>query len=159
LSAGDVLLVLVRTAHLLAAASWVGGALAYAVSGRPAPGAGARPFAWIVRLCTWALILSGVVITVDRLAIAATSPLYLGGLALKVGLAIAMFLLAGSLAPSAAGRLRRALPRRPGSAPAAAEKTSRRLWLTTPYLILELGVAVYVLGAVLAVAYTRSLTQ
>ena len=66
-------------------------------------------------------------------------------------------LLAGSLAPSAAGRLRRALPRRP--APAAAEKTSRRLWLTTPYLILELGVAVYVIGAVLAVAYTRTLTQ
>jgi len=156
-SAGDLLLVLVRTAHLLAAASWVGGTLAYAVSGRPAPGTGARPFAWIVRLCTWALILSGVVITVDRLAIAATSPLYLGGLALKVGLAIAMFLLAGSLAPSAAGRLRRALPRRP--APAAAEKTSRRLWLTTPYLILELGVAVYVIGAVLAVAYTRTLTQ
>jgi putative copper export protein len=152
LSGGDVLLVLVRSAHLLAAAAWVGGAIAYAVSGRPAPGAGTRPFGWIVRLCTWALILSGAAMVMDRLVVAATSPFYLGGLGLKVGLAIAMFGLAGSLVPSAA-RLRGA--RRP--APAAAQPPTRPVWLTTPYLILELGVAVYVLGAVLAIAYTRAL--
>ena len=152
MSAGDLLLVLVRTAHLLAAAAWVGGSIVYAVSGRPAPGAGGRPFAWVVRLCTWALILSGAAMVVDRLAIAATSPFYLAGLALKVGLAIAMFGLAGSLVPSAA-RLRRPGP------PAAAAPSGRPAWLTTPYLILELGVLVYLLGAVLAVTYTRALGQ
>jgi putative copper export protein len=148
LSGGDVLLVLVRTAHLLAAAAWVGGAIAYAVSGRPPPGAGARPFAWVVRVCSWALILSGAAMVVDRLVVAETSPLYLGGLGLKVGLAIAMFVLAGALVPSPAR-----LPgvRRPGPPP------RRPAWLTTPYLILELGLAVYLLGAALAVAYTRAL--
>ncbi|HEY3079827.1 MAG TPA: hypothetical protein VGM69_07945 [Chloroflexota bacterium] len=152
MSGGDVLLVLVRATHLLAAAAWVGGAIAYAVSGRPAPGTGARPFSWIVRLCTWALMLSGAAMVVDRLVIAATSPFYLGGLGLKVGLAIAMFVLAGSLVPSAA---RPRLARRP--TPPAARTPGRPAWLTTPYLILELGVVVYVLGAVLAVAYTRAL--
>jgi putative copper export protein len=146
-TAGDVLLVVVRVVHQLAAAAWVGGAIAYAISGRPAPGGGARPFSWIVRVSTWALILSGGWITVDRLAIAETSPLYLAGLALKIALAIGMFVLAGALVPSALARVRRREP-----SPAVP------LWRTTPFLLLELGVAVYVLGALLAVAYTRALT-
>jgi putative copper export protein len=147
MSAGDVLLVVVRVVHQLAAAAWVGGSIAYALTGRPAPGAGARPFSWIVNVSAWALVLSGGWITVDRLAIAETSPLYLIGLALKIALAIGMFVLAGALNPSALARVRKREPR-----------PDVPLWRTSPYLVLWLGIAVYALGALLAVAYTRALT-
>ena len=147
MTAGDVLLVIVRVVHQLAAAAWVGGSIAYALTGRPAPGSGARPFSWIVNVSAWALVLSGGWITVDRLAIAETSPLYLIGLALKIALAIGMFVLAGALNPSALARVRRREPR-----------PDVPLWRTSPYLVLWLGVAVYALGALLAVAYTRALT-
>ena len=147
MTAGDVLLVVVRLVHQLAAAAWVGGAIAFALSGRPAPGSGPYPFTWVVKISSWALILSGGWITVDRLAIAETSPLYLAGLALKVALALAMFILAGALNPSALARVRRREPR-----------PDVPLWRTSPYLVLWLGIAVYGLGALLAVAYTRALT-
>lgn len=147
MTSGDVLLVLVRVVHQLAAAAWVGGSIAYALTGRPAPGTGARPFSLVVSISSWALILSGGWITVDRLAIAETSPLYLIGLALKIALAIGMFVLAGALNPSALARVRKREPR-----------PDVPLWRTSPYLVLWLGIAVYALGALLAVAYTRALT-
>lgn len=144
----DLPLVGARAAHLLAAAAWVGGAIAYAVSGRPASGTAARPFAWLVRMCIWALVLSGAWLTADRLTGAAASPLYVGLLGLKVGLGVVMFVLAGALVPSRIARLR---PARPAPGP------SRPVWLTPPYLVLALGVVVYLLGAMLAVLYTGGL--
>jgi hypothetical protein len=146
-TAGDVLLVIVRLTHQLAAAAWVGGAIAFALTGRPTPGAGAASFGWLVKVCSWALILSGGWLTVDRLAIAETSPIYLVGLALKIALAIGMFVLAGAISPTALGRLRRREP-----------LDGIPLWRTSPYLVLWLGIAVYALGSLLAVAYTRALT-
>ena len=148
---GDLLLVTMRLAHLLAAAAWVGGAIAYAVAGRPAPGTGARPFGWLVGLCVWALFLSGVALTVDRLTDVQTSPLYVALLASKVGAAIAMAVLAGTLAPSAVARLRARLD------PAPARSPSGPIWLRRPYVVLGLGVVVYALGAVLAVSHARQL--
>jgi putative copper export protein len=145
----DLLLIVMRLAHLLAAAGWVGGAIAYAVAGRPAPGAGVRPFSWLAGLCTWILFLSGAALTADRLAGAPTGSLYVAVLALKVGLAIAMVLVAGALAPSAAARLR------PRLAPSARRPRSGPLWLSRPYVVLGLGVAIYALGAVLAVTHAR----
>src|SRR5688572_9968896 len=142
-----MLLVIVRVVHQVAAAAWVGGSITYALTGRPAPGSGVRPFSWIVNVSAWALVLSGGWITVDRLAIAETSPLYLGGLALKIALAIGMFVLSGAINPSALARVRRREP-----------LFGVPLWRTPPYLVLWLGIAVYVLGALLAVAYTRALT-
>src|SRR5688572_2158526 len=124
-TAGDVLLVLVRVVHQVAAAAWVGGSIAYALTGRPTPSPGQRPFSWIVNVSAWALVLSGGWITVDRLAIAETSPLYLAGLALKVALAIGMFVLAGAINPSALARVRKRDPR-----------PDVPLWRTSPYLVL-----------------------
>lgn len=140
----DLALVGARAAHLLAAAAWVGGGIAYAVSGGPAPRSGNRPFWWLVRVCAWVLILSGAVLTVDRLTGAQAGPLYVALLGVKLGLGLAMFVLAGTLAPPVVARRG---PAAPGGRPS----------LRRPYLVLALGVAVYLLGATLAVLYTRGL--
>ncbi len=142
---GDLLLVVVRVGHQLAAAAWVGGALVYALVGRPAPGTGARSFSWLVGICTWVLALSGGVMTVDRLvATQEASTLYVALLVLKVVLALAMFILAGTLVPSAVARLRL------GQRPSLGQR---------PFLVLYMGIGVYVVGALLAVTYTRALSR
>jgi len=145
---GELLLVGMRMFHLLAAAAWVGGALAYAVAGRPAPGTGRRPFGWLVRVCTWVLALSGAALAFDRLTGADAATSYVAVLALKTALALAMFALAGTLAPSALRRARAARAPGPPKGP---------IWLSRPYLVLECGIAVYALGAVLAVNYAHGL--
>jgi putative copper export protein len=147
---GEILLVGMRLVHLLAAAAWVGGSIAYAVTGRPAPG-GRRSFSWLVGLCSWALFISGVALTVDRLTAVQTSPLYVGLLAAKVGLAVAMVLAAGALVPSTVARLRARLEP-PGQRPPPG-------WLSRPYLVLGLGLAVYAVGALLAVAHSREMLE
>lgn len=146
----DLLLIAVRAAHLLAAAAWVGGALAYAVGGPPASGAGRRAFSRLVGICIWVLIVSGAILTVDRLANARASSLYVTLLALKILLAVGMFLIARLLAPPSSRR-------RPAPAGAPAPPTGWRLWLTPPYLLLVMGVAIYAIGAGLAIVYVRSI--
>lgn len=156
MSGGDLLLVLARVAHLVAAAAWVGGSIAYSLVGRPAPGAGARSFSWLVGVCTWVLAFSGAALTADRLVGGdAATPLYAGLLVLKVGLALAMFILAGTLVPSAAVRLR--ARRRPAAT--AATAPARSSWFSRPHLVLGMGLAVYALGSALAVTYTRAVAS
>lgn len=150
----DLLLIAVRAAHLLAAAAWVGGALAYAVGGPPASSTGRRAFSRLVGICIWVLIVSGAVLTVDRLANARASSLYVALLALKILLAIGMFLVARLLAPPASGR-RPSPAGAPTSSPAS--PAGWRLWLTPPYLLLVMGVAVYAIGASLAIVYVRTI--
>jgi hypothetical protein len=145
----DLLLIGARAAHMLAAAAWVGGAIVYAVVGRPAAGTGKRSFSWLVGLCAWVLVLSGAVLTFDRLTGARASALYVLLLGVKVALALALFLLAGTLVP---GRIARA---RTAGAPAT--PPAGRWWLTRPFVVLWVGIAIYALGATLAVVYTRGL--
>lgn len=145
---GDVLVVLARLAHMLAAAAWVGGGIVYATVGRPAPSAGARSFSWLARVCGWVLVLSGAVLTVDRLTGEPASAVYAGLLAAKLALAVAAFVLAGSMLPRALVR------RRAGGALLAAPP---RGWLRSHMVVLWLGIGVYVLGAALSVLYTREL--
>lgn len=147
---GDLLVVLARVAHLLTAGIWVGGAIVYAVSGRPAPGIGARPFRWLVGICLWALAISGALLLADRLTETRTTALYVALLAAKLVLVGLMVLASGALAPSAVARLRR---RSLGDTPGA----ERSHWLRGPYLVLWLGVGVYALGAAMAVSYVRAL--
>jgi putative copper export protein len=142
----ELLLICARAAHMLAAAAWVGGAIVYAIVGRPNLGTGKRSFPWLVGVCAWVLMLSGAVLTFDRLTGARASTLYALLLALKVGLALALFLLAGTLVPRRIVRAR-APPTSEGGA----------WWLTTPFVILWVGVVIYALGASLAVVYTRDL--
>ncbi len=143
----ELLLVAVRWAHAMAAVCWVGGSLfllfvlepslraaedpKWSVSLRQAVYSGFRELADAAIV---AFIVSGAILTFDRLSSNAASPLYLAVLALKVLLAVIMFYLAA--------RLRRA------------EHTRRDRFARWQ---VGLGAAVILLAAVLKTLYENGL--
>ena len=115
----ELLLVAVRWAHAMAAVAWVGGSLFLlavldpALRHSPEPDGLRRAlqqgFRELADAAIVVFVISGAILTFDRLTGTAASPTYLGVLGLKVILALAMFYLAT--------RLRRADPsRRPSLA-------------------------------------------
>jgi putative copper export protein len=140
---GDWLLLGIRWVHLLAATVWVGGGLFYLLVLRPAlrraePGVAAAlgpavgaGFREVVNLAIASLVVSGAVLTFDRLSRNAGLA-YAAVLALKVALAIAMFALAWEL--GWAGR----------------RGARGRRWPISPAgLLLVLGLVVFLLALVL----------
>src|SRR6266852_701057 len=98
---------IVRTAHTLAAAAWVGGSILYLFAVLPAlrsKGAAggvseisaqiAALFRRMVNVCTGVLLVSGAFLTFDRLSQTMLGWPYLVVLGLKIGLALVMFVLA-----------------------------------------------------------------
>ncbi len=95
--------VIVRAAHTLAAAAWVGGSILYLVavlpalrSKGPAPaiaGEIAALFRRMVNICMGVLLLSGAYLTFDRLTQITLGWPYLVVLGLKIVLATGMFIL------------------------------------------------------------------
>ena len=138
-----VLSVLMRTAHTLAGGVWIGGSVVYLLVitpalrlGKAAPEVGARIaalFRRLVNISIGTLILSGVYLIFDRLNTSTVGVTYVVTLAVKIALALAMFGLAVFQAQEA---------RRPA-------RLRGRLWRLAPRLILALGVAVFLLGALL----------
>lgn len=136
--------VIVRFAHTLAAAAWVGGSILYLVvvlpalrSGGPAPAVAAQVAALFKRLtniCIGVLLLSGAFMVFDRLTQTTLGLPYLIVLCLKIVSAIAMFILAIYLGQSNIRRL---------------AKRSTRLSKAAPQLMLALGIFVFLLGALL----------
>ena len=136
--------VIVRFAHILAAAAWVGGSILYLVvvlpalrSGGPAPAVAAQVAALFRRLtniCIGVLLLSGAFMVFDRLTQTTLGLPYLIVLCLKIVSAIAMFILAIYLGQSNIRRL---------------AKRSTRLSKAAPQLMLALGIFVFLLGALL----------
>jgi uncharacterized membrane protein len=136
--------VIVRFAHTLAAAAWVGGSILYLVvvlpalrSGGPAPAVAAQVAALFRRLtniCIGVLLLSGAFMVFDRLTQTTLGLPYLIVLCLKIVSAIAMFILAIYLGQSNIRRL---------------AKRSTRLSKAAPQLMLALGIFVFLLGALL----------
>ena len=139
--------VLVRAAHTIAAAAWVGGSIMYLVvvipamrGMSPSPEVGALAgrvaalFRRMVNVCMGVLLLTGGYLTFDRLSQNTVGLAYLIVLALKVAAAIALFVLALYLGQSNIRRL---------------AKRSTRLSKAAPQLMLALGILVFVLGAVL----------
>jgi putative copper export protein len=136
--------VIVRFAHILAAAAWVGGSILYLVvvlpalrSGGPAPAVAAQVAALFKRLtniCIGVLLLSGAFMVFDRLTQTTLGLPYLIVLCLKIVSAIAMFILAIYLGQSNIRRL---------------AKRSTRLSKAAPQLMLALGIFVFLLGALL----------
>lgn len=101
----DVLLLVVRWLHALAAVAWVGGSIFYAFVLRPAhrrgaegQGETAKPvaeeFRALVYTAMGVLLSTGIVLTASRLTSGKISAVYVGVLALKVALALCMFYLA-----------------------------------------------------------------
>ena len=135
---------IVRTAHLLAAAAWVGGSILYLVavlpslrSGGAAPGVSAQIaalFRRMVNICIGVLLLSGAYLAFDRLTSTALGWPYLVVLGLKIVAALGMFVLAIYLGQSNIRRL---------------AKHTTRLSRAAPQLMLALGILVFLLGALL----------
>jgi len=136
--------VIVRAAHTLAAAAWVGGSILYLVavlpalrSKGPAPaiaGEIAALFRCMVNICMGILLLSGAYLTFDRLTQTTLGWPYLVVLGLKIVLATGMFILAIYIGQSNIRRL---------------AKRSTRLSRAAPQLMLALGIIVFILGALL----------
>ncbi|TMB82449.1 MAG: hypothetical protein E6J48_06395 [Chloroflexi bacterium] len=136
--------VIVRAAHTLAAAAWVGGSILYLVavlpalrSKGPAPaiaGEIAALFRRMVNICMGVLLLSGAYLTFDRLTQTTLGWPYLVVLGLKIVLATGMFILAIYIGQSNIRRL---------------AKRSTRLSRAAPQLMLALGIIVFILGALL----------
>jgi putative copper export protein len=135
---------LMRTAHVLAGAAWVGGSIMYLVVVMPAlrltapdPKVGATiaaHFKRLTNLCMGVLLLSGGYLIFDRLTQTTLGWLYLLALFLKIAAALAMFALAIYMGQSNLRKL---------------AKRSTRLSRVAPQLMVGLGVLVFGLGALL----------
>jgi uncharacterized membrane protein len=158
---GEALRVAIRWVHGLATTAWVGGSLFYLLALRPAVRvAGATPaferavaaqFREVVEASLVVLVVSGAILTFDRLSSGAATPLYLGILAVKIVLAIAMCWLAWEL--GWAGRHRVGASRS-----SAVRRTALTAWLAPSRLILVLGVVVMLLAVVLRQVFEANLT-
>jgi len=135
---------IVRAAHIIAAAAWVGGSIMYMLVvlpalklGGPAPAVAAQIaalFKRMVNICIGVLLLSGAFLTFDRLTQTMLGWPYLVVLGLKITAALAMFIVALYLGQSNIRRL---------------AKRSSRLSKVAPQLLLALGILVFLLGALL----------
>ncbi len=140
---------IVRVAHTLAAATWVGGSIFYLIVVLPAlrssestPAVAAQIaalFRRLVNICIGVLLLSGAFMTFDRLTQTMLGLPYLVVLGLKIVSALAMFILAIYLSQSNIRRLAKRSTRL-----SACFKMPR-----APQLLLALGIWVFLLGALL----------
>ena len=138
---------IIRTAHTLAAAAWVGGSILYLIAVLPAlrskggsSGVSelsaqiAALFRRMVNICMGILLVSGVFLTFDRLTQTTLGLPYLVVLGVKIVLALTMFVLAIYVGQSNIRRL---------------AKRSTKFSKAAPQLILALGITVFLLGALL----------
>ena len=135
---------IMRAAHILAAAAWVGGSIFYLAvalpalrNGGSAPGVAgqiAALFKRVVNICMGVLLLSGAYLTFDRLTTTSLGWPYLVVLVLKITAALTLFVLAIYLGQSNRRRL---------------AKRTTRLSKAAPQLMLALGILVFLLGALL----------
>ena len=162
---GDVFLLLVRWLHVTSAVLWVGGSLFYLLVLRPTlrrgsygdgalSGALALEFRSLVNTCIFVLILTGVILTFDRLEQGVVGVPYVGTLAAKIALALWMFYLA--LARRRTGRFTdppRAME--PGTTFAWWRRLARGL--SGYNLIAILGVLVFLLADLLKLLFENAL--
>lgn len=153
----DVFQVVLLWTHAMAAVAWVGGSLFYAmVLGPAVEEVGPTPerrsllvvvgreFREVVRLCILVFVITGLILAYSRTSQPRVTTLYIVVLVIKVALSLTMFWLAWRI-----GR-----PREPGANRAKACP----LWRTPQYLILELGVLVYLLSLTLRVLFEKTLS-
>ena len=161
---GEGVLLLIRWSHAIAAVSWVGGTLFYVLVLRPPAGdAGSSGpalspeavvrFRGVVDTAIAVLVITGAVILFDRLSEPTTPPAYTIAAAVKIGLALVMFVIARR-------RWTRPATRAGGESPAKAG--GFRAWarsLTSGVnLTLILGITVIFLSDLLAFIYQEGLT-
>ena len=146
----ELLLALIRAAHGLTAAVWLGLSLVAVFSPDVLAAARARG-AWsprtVAQTALWALVVSGAVLTLERLADpSAVSSTYVALLAAKLACVAAMGLL-GLVPPAPAAAQRRPSP-------------GDRGWLARARrerVLLGLGLGAFILGSLLTSAYEAAL--
>lgn len=144
-------MVVIRLFHAIASAAWVGGMLFYLFVLNPAleqmergptrsalVGSIGKYFRELTQSAVAVTLLTGAVLTFDRLSQPHLDRAYVVVLAIKIVLALAMVALASGLGAKRLARRRR--PR----------------WLTAPYLIMALGLLVYLLAILLQVFFDMS---
>ena len=146
----DVILLIIRWAHALAAVTWIGGSLFMLLAARPALRSVdadglvgrvlAAEFRPIVVTAIAVLIVTGVILTVDRLTSDAAGIAYTGVLVAKIVLAVYAFAVAWML------------PRRRGNDTAGIGRA-----LSGPAALTVVGVIVIGLADVLAWLFERGL--
>ena len=159
----DIILLVIRWAHALAAVVWIGGSLFMLLAARPAlrllrnetgyDNAGglagralSAEFRPIVLTAIGVLIVSGVVLTVDRLTSDAAGMAYTAVLVAKIALAVYAFVIAWLL------------PRRGWASPQPSPRGSRLLaGLSGPVALTMAGVIVIGLADVLTWLFERGL--
>ena len=150
---------------MVAALAWVGGALFYLVVLRPSltavPGEArsafeqtvARYFQDVTQTSIVVFLVTGAILTFDRLTADVVGAPYLAVLGLKVILSLVMFWLAWEI-----GRRRRqATDSRPAGAGPAWLPAPIQAWLRPSRLILSLGLLVVLLGLLLRTLYEAGL--
>ena len=108
MSVSDVFLLVVRWVHLVFAAAWVGGSIFYLLVLRPAQrrsvegntasvrsvlAGAATEFKGLVDTCIFVLLVTGVILTANRLTPGAVGTAYVVVLGVKIALSVWMFLL------------------------------------------------------------------
>ena len=171
----DIVHAVVRWVHAVAAVAWVGGSIFYLAVLRPALPDGSpsskaletainKGFRDVVDLSIIALIVTGVVITFDRLSSAPITTTYYVVLGLKIAAALGMFLLARDLGT----RLGRLL--RPSRAPAVslsepslreppAQSSFLRQWLSPSRMVLLLGLIAFFLSMLLITIFENDVSE
>lgn len=153
---------IIRGMHIAAAILWVGGGLVYLLVVRPAfqrqpPGpvlpAIQQRLRDLTEVCIWVALISGAILTFDRLTSANLPMPYLGVLGLKLGIVGWMTFIAWNVWERAS--LRRLSRKRGGEGPSLT--TRSRLWrlATDPALQAALGIAALVLAEFLRVIAAR----
>ncbi len=147
--AGQVIL---RLAHGLAAAIWVGGGAYYLLAVRPSvrnagdeqsralAGAVQREFGEWASVATIVMVATGVILMFERLSGGQGTAVYVTLLVIKIVAAVAAFWMTGVLRPSRGIRG----PRRTGK-------------LDTAWLVLSLSIVAFLLGALLTTIYPAGL--
>ncbi len=143
---------IVRVAHILSAAAWVGGNIMYLVVvvpalklAGPAPAVAAQiavQFRRLTNICMGVLLLSGAYLMFDRLTQTTLGWPYLVTLAVKIAAALLMFALAIYVGQSNIRKL---------------AKRTTRFSQVAPRLILALGIFIFILGALLNLLFEAAI--
>lgn len=152
----DAFLLVARWVHAIAAVAWVGGSIFFAFILRPAiriepdalgraMGTLSRFFREIVDLAVVAILITGIVLTFDRLTDEAATAAYGAVLGVKIALSLAMFYQVWNL-------------RQTGGVDAPAPRFLRKAsWLLGYNALVTLGVIVFFLADLLGVLFESAL--
>lgn len=161
MSAGDVFLLVVRWLHLVSAAAWVGGSLFYLLVLRPAlrrsgdssgvTESAAVEFRALVDTCILVILVTGIILTFNRLTPGVVGVPYVVVLGVKIALSLWMFVMAR-------GRRRRQMPLPTDQTPPAAGGWRRFTRAVSGYnTIVILGIVVFLLSDLLKVLFEIAL--